>query len=271
MTRRIFVLLLVLILGLVLVTPAMAISYGEPDGDDHPNVGSMVVRVPNEGLFQICSGTLISENVFLTSAHCSVWEDYFEGIPGVELLVTFDPTISESGTFYTGVWYAHPKYTSFKGKLGMSDPHDVAVIVLDESPGITPARLPEAGLLDELKHSGVLKNTNFTAVGYGTVRDTNRTGMAGILANLDRNRAEQGFLSLTDAWITMPMNLATDNGGTCYGDSGGPHFIHMNGIETNIVVSVTVTGDYPCVATDRTYRIDTESARSFLAEFVDLP
>jgi hypothetical protein len=117
----------------------------------------------------------------------------------------------------------------------------------------------------------VLKDTRFTAVGYGTVRDTMRTGFQGILDNLDRNRAEQGFLSLTKAWLTLPMTAPTGDGGTCYGDSGGPHFIHLDGVETDIVASITVTGDAPCKATDKTYRMDTESARSFLGEYVELP
>jgi secreted trypsin-like serine protease len=91
------------------------------------------------------------------------------------------------------------------------------------------------------------------------------------LDNGDRNRADQEFLSLTKAWLTNSMNLATGNGGTCYGDSGGPHFIHLDGVETNIVVSVTVTGDANCKATDKTYRVDTEAARSFLSDYVSLP
>jgi hypothetical protein len=188
------------------------------------------------------------------------------------LLVTFDPTISEGGTFYTGVWHTNPNYNDFQGQYGSSDPGDVAVIVLDQAPpGIIPAKLPEAGLLDELKDEHILKDTFFTAVGYGTVRETNRTGFQGILDNLDRNRVDQEFLSLTQSWLSMSMNLATGNGGTCYGDSGGPHFIHIDGVETNIVASVTVTGDAPCKAADKTYRMDTESARSFLDDYVDLP
>ncbi len=67
------------------------------------------------------------------------------------------------------------------------------------------------------------------------------------------------------------MNLSTGNGGTCYGDSGGPHFIHLNGVETNIVAAITVTGDTQCKATDKDYRTDTEAARRFLAEYVTLP
>jgi hypothetical protein len=145
------------------------------------------------------------------------------------------------------------------------------VIVLDRSPGITPAALPTAGLLDELKDAHILKDTRFTAVGYGTIRITNTTGPQGILDNMDRNRVEQGFHSLTKAWLNLPMTLPTGDGGPCYGDSGGPNFIHLDGVETNIVVSITITGDSPCVALDKTYRTDTAAAREFLSAFVDLP
>jgi secreted trypsin-like serine protease len=232
-------------------------------------VGSMVVRIPGEGLFQFCSGTLIAANVFLTASHCTApLDSILAENPGSEVLVTFDSTITEGGTFYTGAWHTNPAYLTGNGE---SDTHDVAVIVLDQAPGITPAQLPTAGLLDELKAGHVLKDTLFTVVGYGTVRETNRTGFQGILDNLERRRADQEFLSLTNAWLTLSMNLATSNGGACYGDSGGPHFIHLDGEETSIIASITVTGDAVCKATDTTYRMDTESARSFLANYVALP
>lgn len=267
--RRALTIAAISILLLVVAMPAFAISFGEPDGDDHPSVGSIVLTIPGEGLFQICSGTLISENVYLTAAHCTAALDgILVAYPGSSIAVTFDPTISENGTFYSGTWYTHP---SWRGFIKLSDVHDVGVIVLDESPGITPSSLPTEGLLDQLKDSGILKHTRFTAVGYGAVRETNTTGPHGILDNLDRNRTEQGFSSLTKAWLHLPMTLPNGNGGTCYGDSGGPHFIHLNGQETNIVASLTSLGDVPCVASDKTYRVDTPSARAFLAKFVDLP
>lgn len=273
-------LLLALLLTLVLALPAVAITNGVADGNDHPNVGSIVLQHDPETsgfpdlppLLQWCSGTLIDEDVFLTASHCTVDLTFFSTELGFEVLVTFDPVISESGTFFTGTWVTNPNYNGFQGKGGASDPGDVAVILLDDPPeGIAPARLPEAGMLDDLKKSGELKHTRFTAVGYGTVRHSIRTGFAGILDNLARNRSEQGFLSLTKAWLTMPMTEPTGNGGTCFGDSGGPHFIHLDGIETDIVASITVTGDTVCKATDKTYRMDTESARGFLGEHVDLP
>lgn len=257
---------------LIVASPGMAITHGEPDGNDHPNVGSIVLDVPDLGLFQSCSGTLIAEDVFLTASHCTVGLDgLLEAFPGTQVLVTFDPTISEGGTFFTGEWFTNPDYNGFQGKGGSSDPGDVAVIVLDAAPGITPASLPAAGMLDQLKADHVLKDTRFTAVGYGTIRETNRTGFQGILDNLDRNRAEQGYHSLTKAWLTLPMTPSNGNGGTCYGDSGGPHFIHLDGGETDIVASITVLGDAPCKASDKTYRMDTDSARNFLNDFVDVP
>ncbi|OGN93639.1 MAG: hypothetical protein A2Z71_02120 [Chloroflexi bacterium RBG_13_50_21] len=269
MFRKILVLSAIVVLLFASSTPAQAISYGEFDDNGHPNVGSIVVRLEGE-LYQWCSGTLISPTVFLTASHCTAPLDgVVAANPSAEVLVTFDPSISAEGTFYTGDWFTNPNYGQGHG---YSDPGDVAVIVLDEAPdGIIPASLPTAGLLDELKAQHILGEVLFTAVGYGTVRDTNHGGWQPIMDNVDRNRADQEFLSLTNAWLTNSMNFATGNGGTCYGDSGGPHFIHLDGIESNIVASVTVTGDAQCKATDKTYRVDTASARSFLGEFVTLP
>jgi secreted trypsin-like serine protease len=266
--RRLTAIAVVTVLLLVMALPVFAISYGVPDGNAHPFVGSMVLRIDGD-VFQVCSGTLISPTVFLTASHCTVFlDDFLASNPGAELLVTFDPAISAGSTFYTGVWHTNPGYLAGNGA---SDTGDIAVIVLDQSPGIPPASLPTAGLLDQLKASHVLKDTRFTAVGYGTIRETKTKGPQSILDNMERRRADQGFLSLTNAWLTLAMNQSTGNGGGCYGDSGGPHFIHLNGVETNIVASITVTGDANCVATDKTYRTDTPGAREFLSHYVILP
>ena len=105
----------------------------------------------------------------------------------------------------------------------------------------------------------------YTAVGYGTVRTSNRTGPQAFQVGWRREKADQQLLSVTKAWATFSMNLATGNGGTCFGDSGGPHF------EGDTVVAVTITGDAMCKATDKAYRVDTPWAQEFLSEFVALP
>lgn len=79
------------------------------------------------------------------------------------------------------------------------------------------------------------------------------------------------FTTLNRAWLRMSQNAATGDGGTCYGDSGGPNFLGAGGSETRVIASITVTGDAMCLATNTTYRLDTASARAFLGQFVTLP
>ncbi|HET7063614.1 MAG TPA: trypsin-like serine protease [Rudaea sp.] len=253
--------------------PATAITFGESDGTAHPFVGSMVVSIPGEGVFQWCSGTLIAPQVFLTASHCTApVASFVANNPGSVFYVTFDPVIDTTGligTFYTGTPHTNPLYASG----GNNDPYDVAVITLDLAPPITPAELPTAGLLDAMKADHLLPTARFTAVGYGTTRESMQKGWQGILDNVERQHADQGFFSLTAAWASFDMlpTGANDSGGTCYGDSGGPHFVHQDGVETDIVAAITITGDAQCKALDKDYRVDTPNARAFLGQFVTLP
>jgi hypothetical protein len=214
---------------------------------------------------------LIGEKVFLTAAHCMVYlQSILASSPNIQPLVTFDPTISESAVFYkVEQIVVNP---DFHVKYGRSDTGDVAVILLAEAPtGIAPAQLPAIGLLDQLKDENLLKTTKFTTVGYGDVRNTIRTSYQAIQDNLERNQADESFLTVTNAWLSLSMNPSHDDGGGCWGDSGGPHFIYLNGVETNIIASLTAAGDIMCKAVDKTYRLDTISVHSFLGQYVDLP
>ena len=83
--------------------------------------------------------------------------------------------------------------------------------------------------------------------------------------------ATGGLNAVTKAWLRISMNPARDDGGTCYGDSGGPNFLGAGSSETNIVAATTITGDSMCRATNVDYRLDTASARSFLGSYVTLP
>jgi hypothetical protein len=263
MKRKFFVLATVLLAALLAATPVLAITFGELDGERHPNVGALLVAwpYPDGPIDIVCSGTLISPTVFLTAAHCVNWMPE-AGIDQHDVFVTFD-SVYEIGvsTIYRGRYYINPDFGHDE-----ADPHDIAVVVLDEPiTGITPAALPPAGLLDELKTAGILKNQAFVAVGYGTVRNDKTGGFKPFYWEGARRFATGTFDALTKSWLKISMNPATGDGGTCYGDSGGPHFLG------NMVVSLTVTGDMPCRAMDSTYRTDTESARAYLAQFVTLP
>jgi hypothetical protein len=240
-------------LSLCLAVPATAITYGQPDGKLHPEVGALVGEF-SSGTFPYCSGTLISPTVFLTAAHCDL------GVARV--YVTFDSAFSSKSKLLAGTFHADPDYNQ-----AQSDPHDIAVVVLDAPvKGIAPARLPAAGSL-----AGLAVGAPFTAVGYGGQEAVNAPG-GPVIAYLDTREYVVGTLNAVNpAWLRLSQNINTGDGGTCYGDSGGPNFVGASRTETNIVGGTTITGDSLCKATNVIYRLDTASARAFLSEFVALP
>jgi secreted trypsin-like serine protease len=236
---------------LMMAAPAAAIVYGTPDGNRHPNVGGLVspTQYP-DGTWLYCSGTLISPTVFLTAAHC--------GEEGERVSVTFDPDYEAGDRTYAGTFHADPLYGH-----DQSDPHDIAVVVFDRAiKGIAPARLPTAGSLSNLSGS-----QRFTSVGYGAYEVTSGPGGHQFLYNDVRMMATGTLNSINKSWLRISMNPSTGNGGTCYGDSGGPNFLGT----TDIIAAITITGDAVCRSTNVTYRLDTASARAFLSQFVRLP
>jgi Trypsin len=252
MRRKAIVVLALVGAVLVAAGVARAITFGQLDTTNRfPQVGGLVAEVDGEK-FLICSGTLIEEDVFLTASHCTV---------GLEdVWVTFDPSFDQSSPLHAGTYHTNPAF----GSGGQSDTHDIAIVTLDAPvSGVMPARLPTANYLDSI----ALKQVRFTAVGYGTVREDKTKGPQSLFFDGQRRFADQGFRSLTNAWLNLSMNPSVRSGGTCFGDSGGPHFQGSS----NLVVSITVTGDRFCRASDVTYRTDTASARDFLEEFVTLP
>lgn len=263
MKHRISILSAVFTAALLLEMPAGAITFGSPDGNQHPNVGMMVVELLDGNKVGVCSGTLIASRIFLTASHCLSWMPG-AGIGFDKVWVSFDHVVDANATLYHGEAKLNPLYGGPR-----SNPNDVAVIVLDEEvPNtITPAMLPTAGLLDTMKDAKTLKYQRFVTVGYGLLRDDKTGGPHSLADTSERHYAEQSFLSLQSYWITLSMNPSTGSGGTCYGDSGGPHFIEG----TNVIAAITVTGDRFCRATDAAYRMDTDSARLFLGQYVTLP
>jgi hypothetical protein len=247
---------LALLAALALAAAAGAITGGGPDGNGHPEVGALLApHAYSDGTWETCTGTLISPTVFLTAAHCD------QGLDRVA--VTFDSIYeAATGKTYWGTWHADPAFNQAQG-----DPRDVAVVVLDKPvKGIAPARLPKLGSLDGLRVGG-----GITAVGYGAQSVTMGKGGATFHYADIRYVATGSVNALNKAWIRASMNPATGDGGTCYGDSGGPNFLGAGATETDIIAGTTITGDFVCRATNVDYRMDTFSAQSFLAPYVKLP
>ena len=238
------------LLSLLVAAPAGAITDGSADGNAHPNVGGLVAdHVYSDGTWIYCSGTLISPTVFLTAAHCE---------EGARVRVSFSSAYQDGDKTYVGTWHADPAYNK-----SQSDPHDIAVVVFDKPiKGITPAKLPTANSLSSLSGS-----QQFVSVGYGAYEVTNQPGGHQYLYDDVRGVATGTLNSTNSAWLRISMNPSHGDGGTCYGDSGGPNFLGS----TDIVAATTITGDSVCRSTNVDYRLDTASARNFLAPFVALP
>jgi hypothetical protein len=263
------IVLLVTLLTFVLATPVQAITGGTLDGDDHPNVGAVIaIYTPiSEDPIVWCSGTLVAPTLFLTAAHC------IEDDPELTILgVTFDPVPidPETGDLVGTIipvapdgLHPHPDYPG-----PASDPLDIAIIELDpDDPiDIAPALLPTLHQFDELAQTTGLRGQQFTAVGYGSTGREHEPGSGTpTFQSLDsRMFAVSTFRALNRAWLRLSMNPATGDGGTCYGDSGGPNFLGAGAGETDIIAAITITGDIPCRATNVVYRLDSLSAQEFL-------
>jgi len=260
-----------LITASLLLTPKVsAITYGFVDSNNtFSNTGAFIVKSPTTGqIFPICSGTMITDNVFLTASHCT---DFFTrdlAPEGWVAYVSLDQSIpfGELTSTKTKLLTVAHVVTNPNYNQSQSDSGDIGVLILDRSVrGVTPATLPSCGLLDQLAAQNGLKTARFTNAGYGL---QNRVVGGGVPFFQDVNPIPRmfsfsSFNSLNGGYIRLSQNSSTGNGGTCFGDSGGPNFMSLNGKQ--LITSITITGDSVCRSTNVDYRLDTVSAQGFLA------
>jgi secreted trypsin-like serine protease len=203
--------------------------------------------------------------VFLTAGHCTEGWDAYE----IDTFwVNFDPYALEPTTLLeVAEVITHPDYNWGP----QSNPHDVGALILVEPvpvTDITPATLPDEGFLDDLKKQRLLRpgpeGTKFTLVGYG---GTLEWPPPVISYDDQRQFAESEYRTLLKSWLSMSQNQATDNGGTCFGDSGGPAFwTEPDG--TEILVGITSWGDAKCVASAFNYRVDIADTLDFINDVI---
>lgn len=240
---------------------ALAITNGQRDGNAHPNVGAMMAfddpSRPNT-LQEVCSGTLVAPQVFLTASHCT--DFLLNDLHTTDVWVTFN-TNSAEGPYIRGTMEQNPAYNGKPAQNG----NDIAVILLDSAPaGIEPASLPPLRLFDRMKADKTLtQSSRFTAVGYGDGSRLVGGGRPTFFFDGFRRKATSFFNALNTSWLRLTQNVSAGAGGTCFGDSGGPNFIG----DSDTIAAITISGDSACRATNVDLRLDTERAQDFLAQF----
>ncbi|MDH5566471.1 MAG: trypsin-like serine protease [Myxococcales bacterium] len=275
---------LIVVVGGMAGDSALAITNGAPDGDGHPNVGTpfftyrgFTTQGPATINYNICTGTLIAEDVLLTAGHCFIGSS---GTSPNNLWVSFDPdfttqvvdstppadpTPNEPRVRVSGI-LVDPGFTN--ASLGVNEQNaDSAVLFLDLNtvvggPLPAPAALPTEGMLAEMRDKNGLHGQRFTAVGYGSTVIFG-DGKPYFPDPFERRAAESEYLAMTPGYLVLSMNPNTGDGGTCYGDSGGPNFLRLED-GTEVLAATTIQGDAVCRATNVVYRLDTERARMFL-------
>ena len=242
--RKMLVASAALVVALAASPPVGAVS-GDLDGNAHPNVGVMIVEDADGEIFEFCSGVLISPTAFLTNYNCPGAVAFAQSIGG-RAVITFEPVLPwppEGPGFRTvEAGYVHPDANPMNG----SNLYGIAVLARPAR-GITPAELPTLQQLASVK-----KTQPLTVVGYGSN---------------DRRSATATIAAIHPGTIQLLNNAnATGQGGVCE-DGGAPYFLG----DSNVAVAVSDGETGQCNAISWAFRNDTETARSFLDDFVGVP
>jgi hypothetical protein len=228
-------------LGLVLALPAGAMGCGgevsgEPEATtaaiiagEVDQADSSVVLVRADSIAS-CTGEVVSPHVVTTAAHC---------ITGSRTW-SVDTSFDGSGRPYAvREAHAHPSYA---GALGM---FDVGVLILSDPLPVTPIPVSHSALTD----SDLGKRVRI--VGYG---DTTIYGDG----FGKRRQATVALVSFTSGSVVVG-NAGSDGKMQCYGDSGGPSLLVIDGVETIIGFDSGGQGSL-CNRNDINTRADTATA-----------
>jgi hypothetical protein len=245
-----------------------------------------------------CSGSLIRKDddklVFLTAGHCPQF--WLEGLQDGSLIkvgVSFDEVIDKDlGVTATstdqyilgGQPVLYVGY--FPGENAWNIQFDYGLVVLPipadgletgngtpvDLSGIEPVKLID--IEDYLYDNGDIHEPfTLIQVGYGIGEYLNRPGEGNkggaspdletfLTRSIADNSVFHGFMGPKRNLMRGFQHFAKGQNGSCGGDSGGPNFLDIGGVETQ--VSVISSGSFPCNSTSITARLDISEAMDFV-------
>ncbi len=200
-----------------------------------------------DGLENFCTGSVISDDIVLTAAHCLV--DYWghELHPGDLVFTVGDDAMDPIATFSVREIVVHPGFD------GVEAHHDIGLLILEEPvysyvENIQPLPLNKRDFSEELV-SRVVQN-----VGFGVTHDN--------------------FFNSLRWWTTEPITRVEKKQFTvfghgvsavCHGDSGGPALFSFDTLAPHILGTLS-WGDPTCLHYDHFSRMDANY--SFLEPFL---
>jgi hypothetical protein len=292
--RKLFMLVAALVGTLAIAAaPGSAVTGNFVEDNEHPYVG-LVAFYDAEGEFMWrCSGSLLTDRVFLTAGHCTdqdaeespvmarIWFHQnvggaFDPVTGAEdpntgypnRCLEGDPLCVESTLLFD---------FGFDNFAGFPNIHDVGLIILPEDQAVELpeyGQLAEAGFLESLL-AGPRGSADitFTISGYGV----SRTNPAQAVSFRERLMALTQLVNLNKSANTAGFNLQLSGnpgggrGGLCFGDSGGPVF--YGGFSSNVIVGVNSWlfgfNRQTCGGTAFAFRTDTEAVIDWILAIVE--
>jgi hypothetical protein len=279
----------------VAASPADAVKFGEPDTENaYPWVGLMVAFDEDGNPLWRCTGSLLSDDLFLTAGHC-VSEPLPEGGDAVSFvriwftegdeIIDTDPEylaniaagaedLCEGVEGYPCGGYSAegtPEALSgWTGQLTIPQTYDLGLVhitdwVEGEIHPTTYGQVAPVGYLDDLAADAPTGkgNVEFTVVGYGLqsvrpVESAIKQRMVGTVSLVNLRSALVGGWNLH--YSNNPGQGHGGSGGTCFGDSGGP-VISEDGY---IVAVNSFVLNSNCNGAGFGYRVDTQLANDFI-------
>lgn len=196
---------------------SQGIINGVPVDSNDPILSSTVALYDRFSGLPFCTGTLLTNNILVTAAHC------MEGMSPSRIVVGFgkDVDIKKAqfrrvvgGVIHTDYLKLTPSQANDSRSQNWGD---LGLIKFD---GVLPAGFAPAMILNDMS---LLKNgDDVTLAGYGIIDGLKEIPTKALLKT--SVQIKDAKFSLTE------VEIAPSNGhAACHGDSGGPAFIKLNG------------------------------------------
>jgi hypothetical protein len=227
----------------VVAEDAQPIIGGENDSGD-PGVVAVYAQQLGATSGFLCTGSVIAPTIVLTAAHCVSPEETGEGARFV-VLTAADVNRRGGQQLAVREVHANPRWSADDLEGG----HDEGIVVLQEPTTIAPLPFNRKPL------SSGMVGAALRLVGYGLNDGVDQTGAGVKRQALTKLRAIAGPL----------IQVGDRRKGTCNGDSGGPAFMKLGGVET--IVGTTSYGNATCTdgGFDARVDVDLDFIEPFLA------